>query len=517
MQLLAVVIYVAILLWIGVAAARRTRSTLDYYVGGRRMGPLSVAFSARSTGESAWLLLGLTGFGAAVGVQGFWIVLGEVLGVMLSWGFMAQRFKRLTARYNSMTVPDYLESRFRDQGQGIRSLAAGSLLVFVPIYVSAQIHATGEAFSSFLGWNYYVGALFGFVVVLLYVTRGGFVSVVWSDVFQAIMMLVGLVALPVVGVVAGGSSPIVDALRESYPNHFSMTAGQNWNLITVAGIIGLLGIGLGYLGSPQVYVRLIALRSDGVIPLARGVAIVWTLLTDTGAVMIGIVGRALIEGNLGTAGQEVLPSLVALVLPPFVAGLYIAVVLAAIMSTVDSLLVVASSAAVRDYYQKILHPELADKSLIGLGRRLTVLLALVALAIAMLVAVFTGRQGVFWYVIFGWSGIAATFCPTIILSLFWSRMTALGAKCAMLSGFLSVPFFQFIAPRLPTVGPHFDVLEEMAPSFLISGAVGVAVSLRDKRGQQAVSEAHAELQEASTRGSAEFVDERDLDPWKQTN
>lgn len=219
--------------------------------------------------------------------------------------------------------------------------------------------------------------------------------------------------------------------------------------------------------------------------------------------MIGIVGRTLIEGNLGTAGQEVLPILVELVLPPFAAGLYIAAVLAAIMSTVDSLLVVASSAAVRDYYQKIFHPELSDKSLIGLGRRLTVLLALVALAVAILVAVFTGRQGVFWYVIFGWSGIAATFCPTIILSLFWSRMTALGAKCAMLSGFLAVPFFQFIAPRLPTVGPYFDALEEMAPSFLISGLAGVIVSLWDQPGQGDVSDARAELREASVPAPVE--------------
>lgn len=477
-QLVGVALYVAVLLWIGVAASRRTRSTLDYYVGGRRMGPLSVAFSARSTGESAWLLLGLTGFGAAFGVQGFWIVLGELLGVFVSWAFMARRFKDLTDRYRSITVPDYLEERFGDSGHGLRLIAAGSLLVFVPIYVSAQIHATGEAFDSFLGWNYYAGALFGFAVVLLYVTRGGFVSVVWSDVFQATMMLVGLVALPIVGLsAAGGLDPVIDTLRANYPSHLSLTGGAGWNVMSVAGIAGLLGIGLGYLGSPQVYVRLIALRASDAIPAARSIAILWTLLTDAGAVLVGIIGRVLIDGDLGTSGQDVLPMTVELLLSPFLAGLYIAIVLAAIMSTVDSLLVVASSAAVRDYYQKILHPDLSDESLFVLGRRLTVLLALAALAVAMSIAVWTGRQGVFWYVIFGWSGIAATFCPTIILSLFWSRMTALGAKCAMLAGFVSVPFFQFAAPRLPGVGPYFEALEEMVPSFLASALVGVIVSL----------------------------------------
>jgi sodium/proline symporter len=478
LQLLAVAIYVVVLLGIGIAASRRTRSLLDYYAGGRRMGALSVAFSARSTGESAWLLLGLTGFGAAFGVQAFWIVLGEVLGVFVSWAFMARRFKELTTRYGSITVPDYLETRFQDRGHGLRLLAAGSLLVFVPIYVSAQIHATGEAFNAFLGWNYYAGALFGFAVVLLYVTRGGFISVVWSDVFQAIMMLVGLVALPLIGVAfAGGLEPIVEALRANYPNHLSLTAGRSWNLLTLASVAGLLGIGLGFLGSPQVYVRLIALRSTDEIPLARAIAIVWTLLADSGAVLIGLVGRVLIDGSLGTDGQQVLALSVEQLVSPFVAGLYIAVVLAAIMSTVDSLLVVASSAAVRDCYQKILRPDADDVALLGLGKRLTVILAFVALAIAMIIAVATGRQGVFWYVIFGWSGIAATFCPAIILSLFWPRMTALGAKWAMLSGFIAVPFFQFVAPRLPVVGLYFDALEEMVPSFVVSGLCGVAVSL----------------------------------------
>lgn len=487
-QFLAILLYAAILVGIGVMAARRSRTMLDYYAGGRRMGPLAVAFSARSTGESAWLLLGLTGFGATFGMMGFWVVLGEVLGVTLSWAFMARRFKRLTARFESMTIPDYLEARFRDDGHGLRLLAAGALLVFVPIYVSAQIHATGEAFDSFLGWNYYAGAIFGFAIVLIYVTRGGFISVVWSDVFQAIMMLAGLVALPIIAVAAlGGAQAVVESLEQTYPNHLSMTGGQGLSLLTVAAIVGLLGIGLGFLGSPQVYVRLIALRTERSIPAARLIAILWTLLTDCGAVIIGITGRVIIDGNLGVDGQEVLPGIVSLLLPPFLAGIYIAIVLAAIMSTVDSLLVVASSAAVRDYYQKIMHPELSDESLIGTSRRLTVVLALVALLIAMSIAVLTGRQGVFWYVIFGWSGIAATFCPTIILSLFWSGMTARGAKSAMITGFISVPIFQFIAPRLPVIGAYFDAIEELVPSFVISGFAGVVVSLMDKPGRAAVA------------------------------
>ncbi len=501
-KLLAIAIYVGALLGIGIAASRRTRTMLDYFAGGKRIGFLGAAFSARSTGESAWLLLGLTGFGAATGLMGFWIVLGEVLGVAAGWLLLSRRFKRLTERYDSMTVPDYLESRFRDSGHGLRLLAAGSLLVFVPIYVSAQIHATGEAFSSFLGWNYYIGALFGFAIVLLYVTRGGFVAVVWSDVFQAVLMLAGLVALPAAALLsAGGIGPILETLRDNFSSHLSLTGGARWDLMTLAKVVGLMGIGLGFLGSPQVFVRLISLKGEREIGKATCVAIAWTILTDSGAVLVGVFGRALLSGGLGTEAQEVLPRLVESLLPSFLAGLYIAIVLAAIMSTIDSLLVVASSAAVRDCYQKILHPGLSNESLMSLSKGVTLLMSFIALTIAMLIAYYTGRQGIFWYAIFGWSGIAATFCPTMILSLYWSRMTALGAKCAMAAGFLSILFFQFVAPGLQGAGVYFDVLEEMAPSFLVSGLVGVLVSLLDSRGQERLIEVGPEIRSAAERTS----------------
>ncbi|HSR68458.1 MAG TPA: sodium/proline symporter [Acidobacteriota bacterium] len=484
-QLLAILLYVATLLFIGVLASRRTRSMADYFAGGRRQGFWAASFSARATGESAWLLLGLTGLGAAEGIKGFWVVLGEVLGVAVAWLLLSDRFKSLTLRFDSLTVPDYLESRFGDDaGHTLRALSAGTLLFFVPIYVSAQIHSTGEAFNFFLDWNYYAGALFGFAVVLLYITRGGFIAVVWSDVFQGLLMVCGLVLLPLVGVwYLGGVGQVIDALGQAYPNHLDFLGGGGWTLINVASIIGLLGIGLGFMGSPQVFVRFIALRSRRDIPKGAFVAIVWTLLADSGAVLVGVVGRAVLSGDLGAGGQEVLPELVEFLMHPFVAGIYIAIVLSAIMSTIDSLLVVASSAAVRDYYQKIFNPSLPDNKLVGMSRNLTVVLAFAALAVALAIALLTGRQPIFWFVIFGWSGIAATFCPTIILSLFWSGLTARGAAAAMVAGFLSIPFFKFVAPLLPVVGPYFNLAEEMAPSFAVGFAVAFVVSKADPEGQ----------------------------------
>ncbi|MCA9710981.1 MAG: hypothetical protein KDK70_34385, partial [Myxococcales bacterium] len=346
-KLLGIVVYLAVLLAIGVAASRRMKDVRDYYAGGKSMGFWAVAFSARATGESAWLLLGLTGMGATLGLRALWVVLGEVLGVGAAWLLLGRRFKRLTDRYDSLTMPDYLESRFRDHGHVLRLVSAGTLVVFVTIYVSAQIDATGKAFESFLGWDYFLGIAVGFAVVLAYIVSGGFVAVVWSDVFQGALMGLGLVLLPVVGLwVAGGPGPVIDGLRAQDPSLLAFGLGEG---LAALETVGLLLIGLGFLGSPQIFVRFIALRSETEIGRGAAVALVWTLLADAGAVLTGLLGRHLLTGPgqgvaaLGTKGEDVLPLLVDAVMPALLVGLFIAIVLSAIMSTVDSLLVVASS------------------------------------------------------------------------------------------------------------------------------------------------------------------------------
>ena len=496
-KMVGVAAYLAVLLGIGVVASRRMKGLRDFYAADKGLGFWAVAFSARATGESAWLLLGLTGMGAALGVRGFWVVLGEVLGVVGAWLLLSRRFHRLTTRYDAITVPDYLEARFR-QGPGrsrsLRVVAALALTVFVTIYVSAQIDATGTAFESFLGIDYFVGALVGFAVVLAYSVGGGFLAVVWSDVFQGTLMFLGLVVLPVVGLAAlGGWGALSTQLTAIDPSLLSLAGPDGWTGLTLMGTLGLALIGLGFLGSPQIFVRFIALRDEAEIPKGAWVAFVWTLLADGGAVLTGMVGRALLTGpddpvaaTLGNGGQDVLPLLVEQVMPPMLVGLFIAIVLSAIMSTVDSLLVVASSAAVRDLYQQVLHPELDDTALMGLSRTATLGLALVALAVSMGVALLVEGRTVFWFVIFGWSGIAATFCPTMILSLFWKGMTARGALGAMVAGFVGVPLFKFGATALPGVGAYVAELSELPPAFALSFAVGVVLSLTDTAGRAAL-------------------------------
>jgi len=497
-KLAAVVVYLTVLMGIGVIASRRVKDIKDYFAAGKNLGFLSVAFSARATGESAWLLLGLTGMGAVMGVKAFWVVFGETLGVAIAWLLMSRRFKRLTDRYDSITIPDYLESRFQDETQLIRKVAAFALTIFVTVYVSAQIDATGQAFENFLGWNYYLGATIGFAVVLVYITTGGFLAVAWSDVFQGALMVAGLALLPIVGVMsAGGWGAVTEGLHAIDPNLLSIGGGDGWSLMNVCGILSLALIGLGFMGSPQIFVRFLALKSETEIKKGAAVAIVWTIVADGGAVLVGMVGRHLLGGaDLGDSGQDVLPLLVEHLMPAVLIGLYIAIVLSAIMSTVDSLLVLAGSAAVRDFYQKVRHPELADDALVSISRYVTFALALAGFLIAMAVALTTESRSIFWFVIFGWSGIASTFCPAIILSLFWRGYTRRGVLTSMISGFIAVPFFKFVGPELPGVGEALGALSELPPSFAVSMLLGAVVSLNDRAGRTRLEPMHGELDEA---------------------
>lgn len=500
-------LYCSVLLLIGYLASKRMHNIRDYFASGKNLGFINVAFSARATGESAWLLLGLTGMGYALGVQAFWVVLGELLGVGGAWLLMSRRFKRLTNRYDSITVPDYLESRFRDTGHGLRLIAAVSLLIFVPIYAGAQVHAAGGAFFDFLGWNHYVGAAFGFVIVLLYITQGGFTAVVWSDVFQGSLMALGLVCLPIFGLLEiGGVTNVTGALRDIDPDLLALHGpGSNgdaggWSTQTIVTILGLAAIGIGFLGSPQVFVRFISLRSEREIAPGATVALTWTLLADSGAVLVGIVGRALFDlETISGDSEKILPYMAEVLLPSFFTGLFIAMVLSAIMSTIDSLLVVASSAGVRDYWQKTRHPDMADEKLVATSRWMTFILALVAFGIGIGILLYDREQGIFWTIIFGWSGIAATFCPTMILSLYWSGLTGLGVKCSMIAGFLAVPFFKFVAPLVlsETWGGYLSALDVLLPAFVVGFVIAIVVSLLDGRGKARLSGVTEELRSAA--------------------
>jgi len=479
-NLIVLGIYFAILFGIGIVASKRVNSLDDYYVGGKKLNYWLVAFSARATGESGWLLIGLTAMGALAGFSAYWVVIGEVIGVTISWFFMAKRFKVLTDKYDSITVPDFLESHFKAKGHLLRVVAALCLSIFVIIYVSAQIDITGKAFETFLGVNYYTGAIAGFLIVVAYIFVGGFVAVVWSDFFQGILMFIGLLALPLVAYFTiDHAGSIYESLEAVDPNLVNIWGAFDDPWMQAASMFGFAFIGLGFLGSPQVYVRFISVKNTKEIDKGKWVAIVFTLLTDAAAVTIGLLARYLFtevgqdpESVLGIAGEDSLMVLLKATFPVFIVAIYIAIILSAIMSTIDSLLVVASSAITRDLYQKVFHPEVSNKDLSKMSARVTVIMALIALALAMVVAVFVPGRTVFWFTIFGWSGIAATFCPMIIYSLFWKAFNQSGALACMLSGFVAVPFFKFYVQELEGIGPYFEQLDVMGPAFAVSFVFG---------------------------------------------
>jgi sodium/proline symporter len=477
-------LYVAVLFLIGILASRRIKNISDYYVGGKNMSFWAVAFSARATGESGWLLIGLTGMGAIAGFSGYWVVAGELLGVFISWQFMAKLFKRRSDSFGSISIPDYLQSHFRTTSHALRAISASILVIFVVIYVASQIDVTGVAFNSMLGIDYKLGALIGFLIVLVYIFFGGFVAAVWSDMFQGVLMFIGLVLLPIViWFSMDHGTGITQGLNQIDPSLTNIWGrSDNWvmNLFT---ILGFAMIGLGFLGSPQVYVRFMSIKSPDEIDKGKWVALLFTLVTDAAAVSIGILARVLftdsgsdVEAILGVGGKDVLSLVTETFLPVLLVAIYVAIVLSAIMSTIDSLLILASSALTRDFYQKIFHPDISDDKLNNISRVATVTMALLALGIAIIMNWVSPDRQIFWVIIFGWSGIAATFCPVIILTLFWKGYSERGAMASMIAGFLSVVIFKFGIQPLPGIGAYFVELDVLAPSFAIAMLVGALVS-----------------------------------------
>ena len=484
LKLVVLAFYFSTLLLIGYFASKKVSSISDYYVGGKQLSYWIAALSARSTGESGWLLIGVTGMGALLGVSAFWIVVGEVLGVWISWQFMAKKFKRMTDEYDSITIPDYLVSHFGSTTNLLRIVSATALSLFVVIYVSAQIDITGKTFESFLGLNYYTGIGLGFGIVVLYIFSGGFLAVAWSDFFQGSLMFVGLLLLPVVAFFTiTGNESIIGGLNEIDPGLLNIWGTGGLTLMNLMSVLGLLSIGIGFMGSPQVYVRFIAIRNESEVEKGKWVAVIYTFLTDSAAVCIGLLGRYMLTQSgdspeliLGIAGENVLALVLGQVMPTIIIGIYIAAVLSAVMSTVDSLLVVASSAVTRDFYQKILNPGVDENTLMALSKKVTIALAVLALVVALVISVLSPTRTVFWFVIFGWSGIAATFCPVIILTIFWKDLTEKGAIASMVTGFLSIPFFKFVVPQFQSIGPYIDKLDVMLPSVLLAMLAGWVAS-----------------------------------------
>ncbi|MRI33568.1 sodium:proline symporter [Endozoicomonas sp. OPT23] len=481
---LAISLYFVLLGWLGYRASRKTEGVADFFTGGRQLGYFVTALSTQATGESAWLLLGLTGLGAIAGLSAFWVVVGELIGVSIAWFVMAEPFRREIDQSRALTTTDYFLHRFPSLHKMIRYTSVVCLTIFCTLYAAAEIDATGALLEHSLNWNYAVGAIVGFLVVTLYSSAGGFLAVAWTDCIQGSMMLVALLLVPVA---AAFFWPWEQGL-------FTVLADIDPALLTVIGpdegwlryfeILGLFTIGLGFLGTPHIFSRFIAIRDSGEIRCGRWVALIYTLLTDSAAVFIGMIGRCFYtsadvnpETVLGNGGQNVLTMLTQSFFPQVVVGFYVAAILAAIMSTFSSLLMQATSAVTCDallYGQESL---LTSNKNTTYSRKITWGLATVALLLALAVAKLLPGHTVFWFAVFGMSGITATFSPAMILGLFWSGYSSVGALVSMITGATMILVGKLWLQQLDAVGPYFQAMESLPLAFLLSMMAGWGASL----------------------------------------
>ncbi len=472
--------YLVVLLAIGVWGSRESTDMKGYFLAGKRLPAWVIAFSSNATGESAWLLLGLTGMGYAVGVHAFWVIMGEVLGVATAWVFVARPFKVLTDRYDAITVPDYLTARFRDTRHVFRILSAVILLSMVTAYVAAQLTASGKAFDTFLHTGYGVGVWIGLAIVLFYTSVGGFKAVAYSDFLQGVLMLGCLVTLPLVAIpAAGGWDATMGALRAADPDLLKPMGSFGMSIGGFASAFGFVAIGLAFLGSPQLLARFMAARDRREIEDGGLWAVLCVIGFDVGAVLSGMAGRVLFPGLADP--ESVLPELSHALFPAFFTGIFLVVVLAAIMSTVDSLLILASSVVVRDVVQNVFLPDADQRRLSLLGKAVTVVIGLVGIGLAL-----SQTRMIFWFVLFAWSGIAAAFTPVVLCSLFWKRTTRAGAIAGMVGGFVTTVVW------VVALKERFWDLYEMIPGFVVGFACTIGFSLVTRPDPDAV----AELEEA---------------------
>jgi len=470
------VAYLLVLLAIGFWGSRDSSDLKGYYVAGKKLPAWVIAFSMNATGESAWLLLGLTGMGYAIGVHAFWVILGEVLGVAMAWVFVARPFKEYTDRIDAITVPDYLTERFRDTSHVFRWLSAVIILSMVLAYVAAQLTASGKAFDSFLGTGYTAGAAIGLVIVLFYTSVGGFKAVAYSDFLQGALMLGCLVTLPFVAIAAaGGWGAMLGALESADPALLRPMGAFGLGPAGIASAFGFVAIGFAFLGSPQLLTRFMAARDQRQIVDGGLWAVLCVIGFDVGAVFGGMAGRTLFPGLADP--ETILPEMSSALFPALFTGIFLVVVLAAIMSTVDSLLILASSVVVRDVVQKALGSTASERRLSVLGKAVTVVIGLAAFGVAL-----AEVRVIFYFVLFAWSGIACAFTPVVLCSLFWKRTTRAGAIAGMIGGFVVTVVWTVAFKE------RFYDLYEMIPGFAAGFACCIGVSLLTQPNREAAAE-----------------------------
>ena len=449
--------YLLTLLIIGIVAWRRTKSLSDFVLGGRSLGSWVTALSASASDMSGWLLLGLPGYAYLAGLESLWLAIGLLIGTWLNWRLVAARLRIASeAAGNALTLPEYLSNKFNDTSGMIRITSSFFILLFFLFYTSSGLVAGGKLFEAVFGLPYFWAVTSGTLIIILYTAFGGFLAVSWTDLFQGLLMLLALVTIPLYVVMEqGGLANFLSSVSSTNAQLLNPLTDSHGEPLGMIAIVSLLAWGLGYFGQPHILARFKAIRHSEFVPKAERIAVSWVLITLTAACLVGLVGIPIFEVPLQDA-EKVFIRLVDMLFHPLVAGICLAAILAAIMSTADSQLLVSSSTFTGDLYRLLLRKQATEAELVIVGRLAVFSIALVAFLLAL-----DRDNKVLDLVSYAWAGFGAAFGPVVLLSLYWKGMNRWGALAGIVSGGLTVVIWK------PLQGGLFD-LYEIIPGFAIS-------------------------------------------------
>ena len=471
-------LYFIVLLGLGIVAWQRTSDLSDYILGGRKLGSGVTALSAGASDMSGWLLLGLPGAAYLSGLEAGWIALGLLLGTWANWRVVASRLRVATeALDDSLTLPDYFQRRFADNSGILRILPGLFIFVFFSLYVSAGLVAGGRLFETVFELPYFWAVSAGGAAIVLYTFLGGYLAVSWTDAIQALLMLLALVAVPLM-VFGTGETGLFDAARAANPELLNPLTDSQGEPLTLLAILSLLAWGLGYFGQPHILARFMGIRAASELTRARHIAVAWISICLAASVLVGLAGiGGLSTALVGPDSETVFIRLVEVLFHPLVAGICLAAILAAVMSTADSQLLVASSAVAEDFYKGLLKPGASQAELVWIGRGSVIAIALVAFWLAS-----DPDRTVLDLVSYAWAGLGAAFGPVIVVSLLWSGMSRVGAIAGMLVGGLTVVFWGQLS------GGLFEVYEILPAVLFALAAIFIGSKAFPDQASRAVFE-----------------------------
>ena len=491
--LCTILAYMCVLIGVGVYNAKKNKSSEDFYLGGRKMGPLVVAMSAEASDMSSWLLMGLPGVAYLTGVaDAFWTAAGLALGTYLNWLIVSRRLRRYSQHLGAITVPGFLAKRFHDKKNVITAISALLIVVFFVPYVASGFAACGKLFNSLFGMEYMTGVLVFAVIIIVYTIIGGFTSVATNDLIQSIVMSIALISITVFGVSkAGGFGAVVENAK-SLEGYFSLTATHDAaNNTAVAypflSIISTMAWGIGYFGMPHILVRFMSIEDEKKLVLSRRIASIWVVIAMGVAIFIGIVGLGMT--NIGSLEALADPERVIIaistllsengVLAAILAGVILAGILAATMSTADSQLLVAASGVSENIVQDFFGKKLTEKQSLLVARGTILVISIIGVFLAS-----DPNSSVFGIVSFAWAGFGGAFAAVMICALFWKRTTLPAAIAGIVSGGVMVFVWEYGLSPMGGVWAIYELL----PAFLVSLAVIIVVSLCTKAPSQEIVE-----------------------------